>query len=129
MHDHVHIQIPTTAAISTKACTILANAGSMMRTVCTKKQAVAAARAAAAALVAMSAAYGAYNYYEQWRRAASVVFSTVYNGSAEIGSKVMAALKRGVKSLQHTTELMSVQVCVYLHLFTAYSLVHLLLTA
>jgi hypothetical protein len=84
-----------------------------MHTVCTKKQAVAAVRAAVAALAAMSAACCAHNYYEQWSRAASVFFSNACNGSAEIGSKVMAALKQGMKSLQLTTGLTSVQVCVY----------------
>eukprot|EP00953_Heterococcus_sp_UTEX-ZZ885_P006665 4068-Heterococcus_DN1.PRE.2 len=103
--------VPTRAAISSKAHNIMGTMGIMIQSLCASTQRVVAiAKAVAAALAVLNVAYCMHEYYEQWSRAASVFFSNACNGSAEIGSKVMAALKQGMKSLQLTTGLTTVQV-------------------
>jgi hypothetical protein len=115
-----HTQIPTRAAITTKARNVMATMGIMIQSLCASKhRVVAVVKAVIEALVVLGVAYCTYTYYKQWSGAVFSAFSELCDCSAWISSKAVAAIKQGLHSLGHTIGLTSVQVCVCLHLITA----------
>jgi hypothetical protein len=112
-----HTQIPTRAAITTKARNVMATMGIMIQSLCASKhRVVAVLKAVVEALVVLGVAYCTYTYYKQWSGAVFNAFSKICDSSAWISSKAVAAINQGLNSLGHTTGLTSVQVCVCLHL-------------